>query len=293
MPPPVTKKATVGTILGDTFSTFGKDFAVYVGVFLIYAIATTLTTLLATALAFGNASGTVDLPPPTGPLPLDVLYLFLALILVIAVVGLVIQSVITATLTVFAVHRHQGTAITLGEAFRRGVPKFFSVLGASLLPGLLLGAAFAAIAGLILYGALTVNIALICGAGVLLLAMVPITIYITIALSLYAPPIVMEGKSAIGGLSRSWELTRGRRLTLFGVLIVLGLLIFVISLAASLPFALIANPYLSSIGGIIATAITGSWTAIMAAVAYNLITSSSAMPPGTGPAPAATWPPRS
>ena len=292
-PPPTVKRATVGTILGDTLSTFGKDFVVYFGIFLIYGAAITLSTLLATALVFGNPSGSVEVPTAGGPLVFDALYLYLALLVVIAVVGLVIQSILTATLTVFAVHRHQGTAITIGEAFRRGLPKFISILGASLLPGLLIGVSLAAILGLLLYGALTLNLGLMCGAGVLLLAMIPVTIYVTIALSLYAPPIMMEGKSALGGLSRSWELTRGRRLTLFGVFIVLGLLAFAISLAATIPFVFVANPYLSSIGQIVATAITGSWTAIMAAVAYNLIMSSQFPPPvGYGTAPP-LWRPRS
>jgi hypothetical protein len=222
----------------------------------------------------------------------DALYVYLALLVVIAVVGLVIQSILTATVTVFAVHRHQGTPITVGEAFRRGLPKFVSVLGASLLPGILIGVSLAAILGLLLYGALTLNLGLVCGAGVLLLVMIPVTIYITIALSLYAPPIVMEGKSALGGLSRSWELTRGRRLTLFGVFVVLGLLNVAISLAATIPFVFVTNPYVSSIGGVVATAITGSWTIIMAAVTYNLITASQFPPPlAVGPVPPSLWPP--
>jgi len=293
-PPPIAKRATVGTILSDTLSTFGKDFAMYVGIFLIYGAAITLGTLGATTLVFGSPSGSVEFPTSTGSPSIDTLLRFVVLLIMIAFAGILIQSILTATLTVFAVHRHQGKDIKLGEAFRQGLPKVLSVLGASLLPGLLIGAVFAAILGVLLYGALTLNFGLICGAGLLLLVMIPVTIYITIALSLFAPPIVMEGTSAIGGLKRSWQLTQGRRLTLFGVFIVLGLLSIAISIVASLPFFLVTDPYIASLGGIISTAITGSWTLIMASVAYNLITSSGVSPPpGLGHVPAPVWPPRS
>ena len=297
MMPPPPKRATIGTILGDTLSTFGKDFLAYVGVFLVFAIAITLINLIATTYFLGFPGGTVTLPE-TGPISADLLYRFLALTVILAVVGLVIQSILTASLTYFAVQRHRGTPATLGQSFDHGIPRVLSVLGASILPGLLLGGILAATLGLLLYGALTLNLALLCGAGIALLVLIPVGIYVTIALSLYAPAIVFEGKTAIGGLKRSWELTRRRRGTLFLALIVLGLLIVVIDLAATVPFVFVADPYVASIGSVISTAITGSWMIIMYAVAYDLILSEPPLgwlvpPPPYGPVSAPAWPPKS
>jgi len=275
LPGPPPKRATVGTILVDTLTAFGHDVLTYVVVFLWYGAVITAITLALTTLVFGTPSGTAALPASLNPASItpDFLLKFLGLVVAAGALGLVIQSVITASLTYFVVQRCRGTPVSLGQAFSVGAPRFVSVLGASLIPILFLSAILAAALGVLLFGLATLDLGLACGGALLLIALLPVAIYVTIALSLSAPAIMMERKTAIGGLKRSWGLTRGRRLTLFLVLFVLGILIAVIQAAVTIPFLFVSNPYIAAIGGVVATALTGSWTVIMAAVAYHLIVS--------------------
>jgi len=267
LPTPL-KRATFGLILGDTFSVFAKDALTYVLVFLLYGALTTALSLLLQNLVF-----TALLTGAIGPGLTSSGYLlaFVAFTAVTSALNLVIGSIVTASLTHLAVHRYRGTPVAVGDAFAVGARRFVSVMGASLVQGLLLGALLAGGAAVVLYGAVTLNLGLVCGGGVLILVLLPVAVYLTVALSLYAPAIVIEGKTAIGGLRRSWELTRGRRLTLFLVLLVLGIILAAVGAAVTIPFAFVTNPFVSAIGGVIATGITGSWVLIMAAVAYQLI----------------------
>jgi hypothetical protein len=108
---------------------------------------------------------------------------------------------------------------------------------------------------------------------------------------------MMEGRTAIAGLRRSWELTRQRRGTLFVALLVLGVLGAVVAAVVGVPFALFADPYVTAVGSVLATAITGSWSIILAAVAYQLFASQPRawkvprMPPSPYGGPAAGPPP--
>ncbi len=260
------KRATVGTILGDTFSVFGKDFATYVLVYLLYGAASTGLSLTLSFVVFGSV-----VPGAPGVAGFSMIVLLLVFAIVIGVVDLVLASIVTASITHFAVQRYRGTPASLGDAFRVGGGRFLSVLGASLAQGLLLVGILAVGLAVIGVGAMTFDLALVRGGLLLMLALFPIAIYVAVALSLFAPAIVVEGRPAIDGLRRSWALTRGRRLTLFLVLFVLAILVGLISVAASLPFALIPGGIGSEVGSVIATAITGSWFVIMAAVAFHLI----------------------
>jgi len=282
------RRATVGSILGDTFSVFGKDLPTYVLVYLLYGAATTGLSLALSLLVFGFPF--TGVPGAPG---FSTLLLVIAFTVGIAVVDLIIASIVTASLTHFALQRYRGAPATLGDAFGVGGRRFLSVLGASLVQGLLLTGLLAVGLVVLLFGALTLDLGLMCGGGLLVLVLLPVAIYVAIALSLYAPAIVVEGRSAIAGLRRSWELTRGRRLTLFLVLLVLGLMTAAISVAVSLPFAFVPGEIGPEIGGVIATAITGSWVVIMGAVAYHLIGTESTWAPVPGYAPPPLWgPPR-
>lgn len=266
---------------------FGRDLVAYLLVYLLYGVVTAGLSLALSLVVFGS-------PLPVAP-DLSTLVRFIAFTAAVAVVDLVIASIITAGVTHLAVQRYRGTPVSVGGAFAVGGRRFVSVLGASLVQGLLLAGILAVGLAVLLVGALTLDLGLMCGGGLLLLALLPVAIYVAIALSLYAPAIVVEGRSAVDGLRRSWELTRGRRLTLFLVLLVLSLLIGAISIAISLPFAFVPGSVGSELGAVIATAITGSWVVIMAGVAYHRFVTElpyALAPPPVYPPPTIPGPPR-
>lgn len=184
-----------------------------------------------------------------------------------------IGSILNASLTYYAFHRYQNDRVTLREAFGQGVGRFLSVLGASLILGLIVAGLLLVPLGFVIAGTFSRDVCLIGTGGLLLLALLPIVLYVYIALALYLPAIMIEEKTAIESLKRSWELTRGRRWAVFGGLFVITLISGVLGAIATVPFAFAQDGYIRAIGTIISTTITGSWTIIFAAVAYRLIKS--------------------
>ena len=290
VPSPLPKRATFGQILGDMFSVFAKDVGVYILVFLLYGAVTVGLSLAIQTFLFPALIG-------AGATTEDFVVASIGYGILGGIVNLVIASIVTASITHFAIQRYRGTPVPLGAALSVGLKRFLSVMGASIVQGLLLTALLAVGLAVMVAGLFALNLGLVCGGAVLVLALLPVAIYLTVALSLYAPAIVVEGKTAFGGLARSWELTRGRRLTLFLVLLVLAILIGAIMLGASAPFLFVNDPSLAAIGEVVGTMITGSWSVIVAVVAYHLIVTEPPpvayprMPPPYMPSPYPPYPP--
>src|SRR2546427_13192134 len=114
-------------------------------------------------------------------------------------------------------------------------------------------------------------IALLCGGLVALAVGGLVALYVSIRLSLNAPAIRMESKGAVDGLMRSWKLTKGHWWSLFGALFVVGILLLAITLAITLPAALIPGPVPTFAAAAIASGLVGSLSVILAGVAYALI----------------------
>ena len=238
----------------------------YVGILLLFGIlATALSRIMATVV-FGLVV-TMDA---------TAFQRILLLALLVAVIGAIVQSILTGSLTYLAVRRCRDEQVTLGEAFRLGVRRFPSILGASLAVGLIVAGVLLLPVGLLLAGTFSGSFCIV-GAGCLsFLVVVPLAIYVAVGLSLYAPAAMIERKTAIGSLKRSWEMAQGRRWTIFLAAFVLVIILSLVSAAITVPLALTLNPYISAVGTVISIAITGSWMIVFAAVAYHLILSESA-----------------
>src|SRR6266566_1548289 len=188
------------------------------------------------------------------------------------------------------------------EVWSKDVASYFVVyLVLAAVTGVIGGALSLALIGTFGVGAIIpgtssgTGIALICGlAGALVLGGI-LAIYVSVALSLYAPAIMIEGVGAVDGLKRSWALTKGHRLSLFGASFVVGLLSAVVTGAITFPAGLPGLWLVSLVARALASAIVVPWAVILAAVAYDLILrpfpSMGTAPPGmpvtppAGPAP--------
>jgi uncharacterized membrane protein len=115
----------------------------------------------------------------------------------------VVLSAIATAATVFIVSEsYMGRPLSAGEALNRATPFLWRVIACSILTGLLV------MVGFLLF--LVPGIVLLCG------------------LILAFPALVLEpGSTASGALARSWALTRGSRWRIFGMLLTLGLLLYV------------------------------------------------------------------
>lgn len=109
-----------------------------------------------------------------------------------------------------------------GDAFGRmaawkllsGFIGFGTMIVAAIPGGVLMGVGVAQDSGPALIGA---------GLVLLVLCMVPVSIYVSLGLALGAHAVALEGLGAMDALDRSWELARGNRLTLFVFFLVTGL----------------------------------------------------------------------
>ncbi|MGC4001531.1 MAG: glycerophosphoryl diester phosphodiesterase membrane domain-containing protein [Anaeromyxobacter sp.] len=116
--------------------------------------------------------------------------------------GQLVSLVVTAALTYGVLRSLAGERVELGRLFSVGLSRFGAVLGTSILVGL------AVIVGLILL-------------------IVP-GIIVGVGLSVALPALLAEKDlGATAALSRSWELTKGRRWEVFAVLLVIGLVMLV------------------------------------------------------------------
>ncbi len=132
-------------------------------------------------------------------------------------------------------------------------------------------------------GSASAAIAVILGLFVALVVGGVVAIFVYISLSLYPPAIMMENERAIGGLSRSWAITKGYRWSLFGAIIIALILVALITTAILVPAGFFRHPAATIVASAIASGIVGSWLLIVAAVAYDLIVRSPTSVYGTPP----------
>jgi hypothetical protein len=141
----------------------------------------------------------------------------LPLVLVYYIVFAALSSIATAATLFIVSDSYLGRTIDARAALRRAGPFIGRILICSMLTGLVIfvGFMFFVIPGIILLAGLILAI----------------------------PAVVIEGKSAGAALARSWELTRGSRWRMLGLLLVLIILLYI---------------PLAAIGGIIALFVPGA-----------------------------------
>ena len=275
------RSARAGDILSATFEVWTKDLTSFVVVFLILGI---ITGVIGSVLSFAilgffptRTGGIPGSPNPslTGiDVPRLVAYLSAA-----AVASVIVSSVVLGGMTEYAVRRFRGEPMTIEQAIRRGIHRFLSILGANILLTLITLALvilpLVLIVSTILAagtgGSPSTVLAALCGLLLALLVGGIIAIYVYVAMSLYAPAIMMENKGAVGGLARSWELTRGHRLSIFGAGLVVAIISAIVSGIVTTPASWAGNALVSLVATILASAIVGPWAVILFAVAYDLI----------------------
>ncbi len=254
-------------------------FLTFFVVFLVLALVNNLiAALLAYALLGTFEIGAGVLPGvPSAVLPSVSLWNLILFALLAVIEGIIINSIVVGGMTEYAVRRHRGEKMSLDRALRRGLEKFPSIFGAALLLGLLtfglvLLPLLVLIPSISLGGpSSSAAIVAICGSLIGFVIGGIVALYVTIAMSLYAPAIMIEDTNAIGGLSRSWRLTKRRWWTLFGAFFVAGILVLLITLALILPVGIFRNTIASMIASSVASALVGAWFLILAAVAYDLL----------------------
>jgi hypothetical protein len=225
----------VGKVLGKSLAILGRNFLP----FAMIALVVQLPTLLVQLYLDPN----LNTDPASGAAP-DVGATF-AYIGGLVLVSAVVAGLTTATLVYGSFQDLRGQKVGLGECFSRAI---------AVLPIIAIGA--------VCYG-------LLVGLGMLLLV-IP-GIIIAVVYWLYVPAIVVEKMSLGAALNRSSELTRGRRWSIFAILLLVALVSIGVEIAVGLGAALLGA--LSSVETIVIAsyalnAIIGAFVSVANAVTY-------------------------
>lgn len=271
-------------MLSGLFDVWTKNFFPFFVVYLALgavtgALGAVISYAIFRTVTLGGGLFGVPTTLPTADLGLIILSLIATF-----VISAILTSIVTGAMTEYAVRRYRGEPMTLEQALRRGLQRFLSILGANILLGLII-LGLVALPFLLILAAFVVGatsgsgaLALVCGGLVLLVVLGILALFLYISLVLYAPAIMMENASAVGGLSRSWRMTRGHRWSLFGSILVTSILVGIISLAINVPLGLLGSvggpivaAFVSVVSSALVSAFVGSWIVILVAVAYELI----------------------
>ena len=282
-PPP---RATFSDMLSGMFRVWAGNFVNFFVVYLGVTLATGLIGAAVSYVLFGVFTATGILP---GLTPGAAVGLLLISVVATMAISLVLSSIVIGGMTEYAVRRFRGEPMTLRQALQRGLARFLSILGANVVVTLIIYALVLVplllMVPLVIFGAgdLAALLTGVCLLFVWLMVGAIVALYVSVSLSLYAPVIMMENASAIQGLSRSWRMVKGHWLSLFGAVLVTGVLVSIITMAITAAAALIGHPVASIIATALATGIVGSWSLILYAVAYDLILRESSVAVGMPP----------
>jgi hypothetical protein len=265
---------TSSTLLAATFGVWRRNLVVLSVVFLpVDLVSVALVTMLAGPLygvlqAVPGSEAALEYERRIG----SVIWVAIA----VGGAGLVLYGVVVGGLTEYAVRRFRREAMDIRAILRRGLQRSLSILGAGI------GLAFLLFPWLVLPSLLVLagaSGAVVCGGILLSFVGVVIAIWLYVGMSLYAPAIMMENRRAVDGLARSWHLTKGNRRSLFGAILILGILVSVANVLALFLGGSVPNPAFSIASAAIVNVLVGPWPLILAAVAYDMI----AKQPGYSP----------
>lgn len=224
--PPPRSSATTGGFLSAALSTFRVDvkgfllpsLLIAAGFYVIVewtVLAATGTHLPEYLASTGPSTGAI---PFTGSGPI-------ALVLGgLAALGMyVLATVLEGGLTCHAVWLHRGKRATLGWSLRVGLRHSPEVLAATVLLTFALGLISLIVVAPVLLAAMNRDSAYLAFylPGLVLISV--ISLYVVVTTTVYVPAIVVGHCRVVESLSRSAQMTRGHRRSLFAALFVLGL----------------------------------------------------------------------
>lgn len=160
--------------------------------------------------------------------------------IVVAITTILMWTVLTGAITRAAAGTFLGRDLEIGESYRYGFARFWSIVLVGLLSGLAIAVGF-------------------------VLLIVPGFIVLTF-LTCAIPALVIEGKRGREALRRSWNLVRGRGWPVFGTIVVATLINGIVNSLLTAPFG--DNWAAQSIGASIASVITMPYMALVGVFIY-------------------------
>lgn len=224
----------VGKVLATSFDIYGRNFIVFSILAVVVQIPSLILQLTMNPL-FGTGT-TTPLPGESGGF-----FLYLATVFL---VGAILNGLVTATLIYGSFQYLRGQKAGLGESLSRAATVMVPI-----------------IIGAIWYS-------LIMSLGMVLL-LIP-GLMIMVIYWLYAPAIVVEKIGVGAAFTRSADLTRGKRWPIFGLVLILGITLYVVGLVVGLAISglAITSPAVAVIAGYIINSLVGAFISVATAVTY-------------------------
>jgi uncharacterized membrane protein len=151
--------------------------------------------------------------------------------LVAFIIGMIVNTIGLAVILYGAFQVMRGRALIVGEAVRRGLARFWPILGLSIL----------------------VTLGLVVG---FILLIVPCFI-LAVRWSVALPACVVENLGPLAAMRRSAELTRGHRWKIFGVFILIVVIVLIAAIIIGLLVAAVVGATAFATGGIVALVLAG------------------------------------
>jgi hypothetical protein len=292
----------VGEILDGAFTSIRRNPRATLGIAAILLTASGLITTVVT-LVLLHSAGSVSLPTAGQQLTRQqidhllsqFLGVFVPLVGVSAVLGFIVDLVLTGLLTVVIGRSVLGHTVTAGQAWRIARPRLPALLGVTLLIFVIIVAPWAVYAGVLFALAAAAPAGAAVAFGVLgFIALFCLTIWFAIMVRMAGPVVVLERERVTASLSRSWRLVRGSFWRVFGITLLAGLIVLVTAGVLQIPFTLLSSlaggsssplsggggaflggaggsvvgVIISAIGGIVAGAVTRPISAGVAVLLY-------------------------
>jgi len=219
MDPQQFEPMSIGRILDKTFTIYKNNFVRFITIVALIQVPIALINLLFTPLIHGGvaqpavetrdagaAESVSDSGSPMGR-PVAIASSTVVAVFLLIVGNMLCQAALTKSVSESYLNRE----ISVGQAYRFVLPKLLTLIGASLLIGLVVGVGF-------------------------LLLVVPGVIF-SLWFYLTTPCIVVEGQGVLGGMSRSKSLVSGN----LGKVFLVGLLVTLITLVISMPLGTVSS----------------------------------------------------
>lgn len=262
-----------GTILGRSFSALRQNPRVLLGfAMLVQTAASVIVALVVGGVAFAAFSRLESLPQGSpdrealiaGSVAITAI-VGISLSLAAGALGVIVQGIVVAEVTRATV----AEKLTLGALWRRVRPVAWRLIGYALLITLAVVAAVVivavAIVGIGSIGTAALPVAIVLTILVILAA-IPLTLWLSTKLLLVPAAIIVEGATIRGGIARSWRLVRGRFWPALGVVVIIEVAFSVLSQVVNIPFSLLG----SVVASIIAPTGSDSQTAVTTVIVASI-----------------------
>jgi hypothetical protein len=236
----------VGEILSGAFTSIRQNPAATLGLsailLTVYGVASAAFSLI---LRHVVGQLNIDAGPDMTPaqvrhLLFDVFAIVLPSVLAIVVLAVIVELILTGLLTVVIGRGVLGQKVSMGEAWRLGLPRLPAILGAIVLAGLCILGAWAVVAVIVIVFVLLHIYAAAIAFGILTgIAAFWVTVWLSIMFSLSVPVVVLEHQGPVAALTRSWRLVRRSFWRVLGILLLAGIVVSVASFVLQLPFSLL------------------------------------------------------